>query len=58
MVFLLASLFSHLFLEVVIVLDNGVAFTLQSLISVIVFTLNLGSLESKLLGLFLNAVDL
>ena len=58
MIFLLASKFSHLFLEVVVMPDDGVAFTLQGIISVIVLALDLGSLESKPLGLFLDTVDI
>ena len=57
MIFLLTSLFSHLFLEVVVMLDDGVAFSLQGFVSVIVLTLDLRTLESKPLGLFLDTVD-
>ena len=58
MLLFLAAKLRHLFLEVMIVLHDSVALTLESCIPVITLTLDLSSFECKSLSLLLDAIDL
>jgi len=55
--FLLITKFSHLFLEVMIMLDDGVFLASERLVAIILLALDLSSFESQLLSLFLGAID-
>ena len=57
MLFLLITKFSHLFLEVMIMLDDGVFLASERLVAIILLALDLSSFESQLLSLSLGAID-
>ena len=58
MLLFLGAQFCHLLLQVVVVLDDGVFLALKSIVTIIVLTLDLGSIERQFLCLLLDAVNL
>ena len=58
MVFFLTSQFGHLLFQIVVVLHDGVTLALESLVTIIVLSLELGGLEGETMGLSLDTVDL